>query len=202
MTIMNATYTYTAHYPTFISSNGAVGASKDLTRIQLMEAATHRVQGARSIQLWTSMPLLCPSPENGVIQYSTPQDFGIFPISWPTYAVYRPLDVCNWDISKPGAAGLRINANAFWVASKSLLAFTATREQDVRWIDDSDKVLMSNTGSGRGVSLQVNGDTASVWFYANGQAGYSFYLEYQRTASKIGFSWSIAVSIFMTSLPA
>lgn len=193
MAIMNATYTYTAHYPTFIPSNGAVGSPKDVTTIQLLEPATHKVHGPRSIQLWTSMPLLCPGPEHGVIQHSTPQDFGLFPTTWPTYAVYRPLDVCNWDLSKHGASGLRINANVFWVAKKSLLTFTATRDKDVRWVDSTDKVVMSNTGNGRGVSLQVNGDTASVWFHANGQPGYSFYLEYQRTESTMGFSWSITV---------
>jgi hypothetical protein len=42
-------------------------------------------------------------------------------------------------------------------------------------------------------SLQVTGGQMCVWFYANGAAGYSFYIEYAASSSGTGFSWSITV---------
>jgi hypothetical protein len=43
--------------------------------------------------------------------------------------------------------------------------------------------------------MQVEGDAMSLWFHANGQAGYSFVVQYRHGPSPSGFSWRTAVLI-------
>ena len=188
---MNTTYTFSAVYPTSIPANGYTGSPNAVREVQLMRAATHRMRPGGAIRLWASVPLLCPDPD--VMRHETQHEFTMFPVVKATFAVYRPQDVCNWDILQPGARGLRINANVFWLAEGSVLAFTATRKRDVRDAGDADKVVMTNLGDSRGVGLHVSGPRAALWFYANGRAGYSFYLEMRATELHAGFSWSITV---------
>lgn len=198
--IMNTTYTFSALYETSIPANGFTGPRSVVREVQLMRAATKRMRPEGAIRLWTSVPLLCPGPD--VVQHETLHDFGVFPVVKATFAVYRPQDVCMWDILQPAAAGLRINANVFWLAEGSSLAFTATRKTDVQHAPAADKVVMTNAGDSRGVGLHVSGGRAALWFYANGRAGYSFYLEFRTTEARAGFSWSVTVRLWLPHVAA
>jgi hypothetical protein len=196
MAIMNGSYTYSAMYPTYIPANTHGGLPKPITEVTILDSSTHRVRADTDIRLYSERPLLCPASDGTPIRQETLQDFGVFPVTRPTNAMYRPNDVCLWDVVRPGATGLHASTNVFWMADVSQLVFTAARRAKVTDLSNTQKVVLRNLGDSTSTNLQVAGEQMSMWFYANGKAGYSFYIEYRRTRSQLGFSWSITVRSF------
>lgn len=192
MAIMNATYTYAAYYPTSIprSPGGPWITIRDIT---IVDSSTHAVRTDQDIRLRASLPLLCPGQGDSVLRHVLQNEYGDFPAVQPTAVVYRPNEICYFDLVQPDAPGLQATVSLMYLAPGSTIAFTTSRDEPLSQMAASNKLLAQNSGDGKTLGLRLKGEQMSIWFAANGVAGHGFSLSYKRTRSSRGFSWSITV---------
>ena len=209
MAIMNVSYTYAAFYPTSIPAT-AGGPFMHIGFISILTAATRRARRNAAVPLTADVPLLCTGGasdaqaggggrdrtgrDTGSAVYSMElSDDTEFPVMRPTDAVYRPNDTCQFDLSQPSAPGLRAQVNVLYMAQPSTLAFTTDRALPLNEVSSRERLVLRNDARTGGVTIQVKGDTMSLWFYAGGAAGYSFLLAFQQAGSDLGSSWTVTV---------
>jgi hypothetical protein len=156
--IMNATYTYIAYYSADIPGSVS-GPPVTVDAIEFTEPQTQQADARAAVRLVAMLPLLCDASNATAVRFESDEDVASFPILRPTQAMYRPDDVCSWDIVQPGADGLHASTNVRWMSRQAALAFTASREVDVSEVSSANRLLIGNTGddvaSGHGTGLQV-----------------------------------------------